>query len=166
MTRHFLKGAKNNCPHIIFKSSSEPRKISEEVRPIFKRSNNKAVLYIVVSCIISFLPWLGEQADWQVLRCIKSPYEFCFSANVNQFSGGQAPVPFPSPCGRWPAKTNALFLSTKVVSAHVPVCVCFGSQALEQIEPPVFKAPCCADFQAISPAAVIKPDPDLSSSYP
>lgn len=49
----------------------------------------------MLSCIISFLPWLEEQADWQALRCIKSPYEFCFSANINQFQEDKRPCPFP-----------------------------------------------------------------------
>lgn len=162
MSQHF-SSARNNCPYIAFKSSTEPRQISEEARPIFRRSDNKAVLYIVVSCIISFLPWLGEQADWRVLRRIKSPYEFCFSANVNQFSGGQALVPFlsHSVAGGLPKQMPC----SKVQKQCLCACV-LGSQALEQIEPCVFKTPCWPDFQAISPAGVIKPDLDLSSGYP
>lgn len=119
----------------------------------------------MVSCIISFLPWLREQADWHVLERIKSPYEFCFSANINQFSGGQVPMPFfslsLSLCGRWSAKTKA------ILDYKSTACVCLlGSKIQEQIEPPVFNAPCWADVQAISPAGVIKPGLDLSSSYP
>lgn len=81
-------------------------------------------MYIVVSCIISFLSWLVKQADWKVLRRIKSPYEFCFSANVNQFSGGQAPVPFLSLSVWQVACQNKCLVPKYKSSVYVCVCVC------------------------------------------
>lgn len=76
----------------------------------------------MVSCIISFLRWLQEQADWKAFGCIKSPYEFCFSANVNQFQGTSVCAPSLSLSMWQVACQNECLVSSYRIGKCVHVC--------------------------------------------